>query len=78
VKAFDWHSSPITRKTPMTATYRNTQNVQRFFQSQCGAHFNGMAQGGHQQDHGGCGHRMAKTQAPRGVAAHSLRPSVAD
>jgi hypothetical protein len=39
VKAFDWHSSPITRKTPMTATYRNPQNVQRFFQSQCGAHF---------------------------------------
>jgi hypothetical protein len=39
MKAFDWHSDPITRKTPITASYRNTQNVRRFFQSQCGAHF---------------------------------------
>jgi hypothetical protein len=39
VKAFDWHSDPITRKTPITASYRNTQNVRRFFRSQCGPRF---------------------------------------
>jgi hypothetical protein len=36
---FDWHRDPITRRTPITAHYRNTQNVRRFFQSQCGANF---------------------------------------
>ena len=39
VKVFDWHSDPITPETPITASYRNTQNVRRFFQSQCGPHF---------------------------------------
>jgi hypothetical protein len=39
VKVFDWHCDPITRKTPITASYRNTQNVRRFFRSQCGPHF---------------------------------------
>jgi hypothetical protein len=39
VKSFDWHSDSITRKTPVTESYRNTQNVRRFFKSQCGAHF---------------------------------------
>jgi hypothetical protein len=39
VTAFDWHGAPITRKTPITGAYRNTQNVRRFFQSQCGADF---------------------------------------
>jgi hypothetical protein len=39
VRAFDWHRDPITRKTPITASYRNTQNVRRFFRSQCGEHF---------------------------------------
>lgn len=37
--AFDWHANPITRATPITKSYRNTQNVRRFFQAQCGAHF---------------------------------------
>lgn len=37
--AFDWHSDPITRDTPVSASYRNTQNVRRFLQSQCGARF---------------------------------------
>ena len=37
--AFDWHSDTITRDTPVTASYRNTQNVRRFLKSQCGAHF---------------------------------------
>jgi len=36
---FDWHSAPITRATPVTATYRNTQNVRRFFLAACGSHF---------------------------------------
>jgi hypothetical protein len=39
LKTFDWHSDPITRKTQVTATYRNTQNVRRFFQAECGDHF---------------------------------------
>ena len=36
---FDWHRDAITRSTPITSHYRNTQNVRRFFQSQCGANF---------------------------------------
>jgi len=39
MKALDWHSSRITRKTPITPSYRSTQNVRRFFQAQCGPHF---------------------------------------
>jgi hypothetical protein len=38
-KSFDWHSSPIKRTTPVTATYRMTQNVRRFFKAACGDHF---------------------------------------
>jgi ABC-type proline/glycine betaine transport system substrate-binding protein len=38
-EAFDWHSDPIKRTTPVTATYRNTQNVRRFFKAICGEHF---------------------------------------
>jgi len=37
--AFDWHSSPITRATPVIQGYRNTQNVRRFFTRECGAAF---------------------------------------
>ena len=37
--AFDWHSDQITRNTPVTASYRNTQNVRRFLKKQCGAQF---------------------------------------
>lgn len=36
---FDWHSDPITRDTPVTSDYRNTQNVRRFLKSQCGDDF---------------------------------------
>jgi len=36
---FDWHSSPIKRETPVTESYRNTQNVRRFFQVECGSDF---------------------------------------
>jgi Domain of unknown function (DUF6434) len=37
--SFDWHSDPIKRTTLITTSYRNTQNVRRFFKAQCGAHF---------------------------------------
>lgn len=36
---FDWHSGHITRATPITRAYRNTQNVRRFFRAQCGDRF---------------------------------------
>ena len=36
---FDWHSSPLDRETPVTADYRNTQNVRRFLKAQCGENF---------------------------------------
>ena len=36
---FDWHSDRITRATPITESYRNTQNVRRFFVAECGARF---------------------------------------
>jgi hypothetical protein len=39
VRTFDWHSDPISRETPITTTYRNTQNVRRFFKAECGDHF---------------------------------------
>jgi hypothetical protein len=37
--AFDWHSDPITRQTPLDAHYRNTQNVRRFMTQHCGDGF---------------------------------------
>ena len=37
--SFDWHSDRIARTTPVTSTYRNTQNVRRFLRSQCGGGF---------------------------------------
>jgi uncharacterized protein DUF6434 len=36
---FDWHSDQISSATTITPSYRNTQNVRRFFTSQCGARF---------------------------------------
>jgi hypothetical protein len=39
VKTFDRHADAITRETRITATYRNTQNVRRFFRSHCGTAF---------------------------------------
>jgi len=38
-RGFDWHADEITRGTPVTPTYRSTQNVRRFFRAQCGAAF---------------------------------------
>ena len=39
MKGFDWHADPISRATSITPTYRNTQNVRRFFKAQCGDDF---------------------------------------
>jgi hypothetical protein len=36
---FDWHSDPITADTPVTKSYRNTQNVRRFLTAECGPGF---------------------------------------
>ena len=36
---FDWHSDPIPRAAPIISTYRNTQNVRRFFRAQRGDYF---------------------------------------
>ena len=36
---FDWHSEPLSRETPLTASYKMTQNVRRFLRSQCGEDF---------------------------------------
>ncbi|WP_370401147.1 DUF6434 domain-containing protein [Sulfitobacter sp. JB4-11] len=37
--AFDWHSAPLTPDTVITDSYRNSQNVRRFFKSQVGDQF---------------------------------------
>ena len=37
--AFDWHGGKITRATQITRSYRNTQNVRRFFKAECGESF---------------------------------------
>ncbi|MGE6385125.1 DUF6434 domain-containing protein [Pseudomonas sp. NPDC078416] len=37
--AFDWHSESLSRDTPVTQDYRNTQNVRRFMTAQCGPAF---------------------------------------
>ena len=39
MSTFDWHSDTITTETPITLSYRNTQNARRFFKSSCGDHF---------------------------------------
>lgn len=36
---FDWHADAINRNTPVTSSYRNTQNVRRFLTAQCGDGF---------------------------------------
>ena len=38
-RPFDWHYSPLDRATVIDATYRNTQNVRRFFKAEIGQHF---------------------------------------
>jgi hypothetical protein len=39
MRVFDWHADEISRATPITKSYRNTQNVRRFFKSECGDDF---------------------------------------
>lgn len=39
MKTFDWHSDTITAETPVTGSYRNTQNVRRFLKETCGPDF---------------------------------------
>ncbi|MGM9479427.1 DUF6434 domain-containing protein [Pedobacter sp. GSP4] len=34
---FDWHSEPLNNETVITKSYKNTQNVRRYFQSHFGA-----------------------------------------
>jgi hypothetical protein len=36
---FDWHGAPLSHETIITAGYRNTQNVRRFFIAEIGRHF---------------------------------------
>ncbi len=36
----DWHSAPLTDTTVIDGTYRNTQNVRRYFKSRLGDDFN--------------------------------------
>ena len=36
---FDWHSDTLTRATPVTSSYKNTQNVRRFMLEHCGPGF---------------------------------------
>lgn len=37
--SFNWHGDTITAETPLTSTYRNTQNVRRFLEESCGPDF---------------------------------------
>jgi len=39
MSGFDWHCDQITAKTPVTNTYRSTQNVRRFLKATCGSDF---------------------------------------
>ncbi len=39
MSGFDWHCDQITAQTPVTDTYRNTQNVRRFLKAACGSDF---------------------------------------
>ncbi|MEM0977066.1 MAG: DUF6434 domain-containing protein [Pseudomonadota bacterium] len=36
---FDWHGAPLSLETVITDSYRNSQNVRRFFKSQLGDDF---------------------------------------
>jgi len=39
MSAFKWHNDAISTDTPITGTYRMTQNVRRFLCAQCGDDF---------------------------------------
>jgi Domain of unknown function (DUF6434)/SAP domain-containing new25 len=36
---FDWHSQALTLNTVITSSYKNSQNVRRFFKQHCGIQF---------------------------------------
>ena len=36
---FDWHSAPLSLETVITDSYKNSQNVRRFFKAHVGDHF---------------------------------------
>jgi hypothetical protein len=36
---FEWHSDPISTTTRIDKSYKNTQNVRRFFKAMYGDHF---------------------------------------
>lgn len=36
---FDWHSAPLSPETVITDSYKNSQNVRRFFKAEVGDHF---------------------------------------
>ncbi len=36
---FDWHSEQISSTTLILPSYKNTQNVRRFFKTECGDQF---------------------------------------
>ncbi|MFT5133460.1 MAG: hypothetical protein ACI9SC_001932 [Gammaproteobacteria bacterium] len=39
MEIFNWHSDTITESTLINRSYKNTQNVRRFFKSRCGDQF---------------------------------------
>ena len=39
ISKFDWHSEPLSLDTIITDSYKNTQNVRRFFLKEIGNHF---------------------------------------
>ncbi|HEV7782946.1 MAG TPA: DUF6434 domain-containing protein [Chitinophagaceae bacterium] len=38
-KVFDWHKDALTGSTRIDNSYKNTQNVRRFFRNTIGEHF---------------------------------------
>lgn len=36
---FNWHTDDISSDTIITQSYKNTQNVRRYFKNKCGEHF---------------------------------------
>lgn len=39
VSKFDWANAELTRETPITDNYKNSENVRRFFKREIGPHF---------------------------------------
>lgn len=39
MEKFDWHKDPISNNTLITKSYKNTQNVRRYFKAECGEQF---------------------------------------